>query len=152
MIAARSQGGDTLGRGQSGQAALLEGGILLPATPGAGKLFPQPTGIFHDRPGRLDDLVGTGVQLFVSGATVDGCDGTTVIPLNDDRPDAFVETGEPSAAAWLDYHSAVAALVRPDHYVYGTAATPAEAAELAPRFWRALTERAQDRRAVNSTR
>jgi len=139
MLAARQQGGPALGRGQSGQAALLEGGNLLTATPGAGTLFPQPTGVFDGRTGRLDDLVGSGVRLVVVDAAVDACAGTEVVVLNADTPGAFVETDGPSGAAWLKRYGAVAALVRPDHYVYGTAPTPAAARELARAFERAVT-------------
>ncbi|MEH0888761.1 hypothetical protein, partial [Enterobacter sp. UNJFSC 003] len=33
-------------------------------------------------------------------------------------------------AAWFDRHGIVAALVRPDHYVFGTARDPAELGDL----------------------
>jgi 3-(3-hydroxy-phenyl)propionate hydroxylase len=139
MIASRQQGGDTLGRGQGGQAALLEGGSLVTTTPGAGRLFPQPTGMLDGRAGRLDDLVGSGAQLVVAGAAAPAGADVRVVELNTDGSDAFVETGGPSAAAWLKQHGALAALVRPDHYVFGTAATAAAASELVRAFERAVT-------------
>jgi 3-(3-hydroxy-phenyl)propionate hydroxylase len=37
-------------------------------------------------------------------------------------------------AAWFARHGACAALVRPDHYVYGVAAAPAEIAPLVESF------------------
>jgi len=49
-------------------------------------------------------------------------DGLTPIALG---TDAARET-EGVVASWMQRHGAHAALVRPDHYVYGTAASDAE--------------------------
>jgi len=61
-----------------------------------------------------------------------------VVPLGGGAG-AVVESGGPSASAWLREHGAAAALVRPDHYVYGTAATAADVAELVESFWNDVT-------------
>jgi len=139
MIDARRRGQDSLGRGQGGQAALLERGIVRSGTPGAGKLFPQPSCTRAGRSGRLDDLVGTDLRLVVAGGfEPKERPRATVVSLGCGE-DAFVETAGPKAAAWLAEHGAVAALVRPDHYVYGTAATAGAAAELVDSFWSDVT-------------
>ena len=144
MISARRDGGRSLGRGQAGQAATLTCGLMR-ETAGAGSLFPQPTVARGSLSGRLDDLVGTGVRLVVSDATPLPAEvRATVVPLASDDPSAFVETGGPSAAAWLSEHGAIAALVRPDHYVYGTARSSDEAVELVRTFWKSIDATTQE--------
>ena len=139
MNAAREAGGSALG-GQSGQAAILERGILQTGGAGAGQLFPQPAGSINGTSGRLDELVGTGVRLVIDAAlAANAAPGATVVPLKGQEPNVFNETGGPCAADWLRHHGVVAALVRPDHYVYGTATTTHEAIELAHAFHSAIT-------------
>jgi len=120
----------------------LETGLLAPQPSSArGSLFPQP---WVRQPGgaqRLDDVIGCGWRLVVDG-TVAGLPPLPAAPARRlglrvaivggaGRAEAPVlaET-EGVLAAWFRRHAGVAALVRPDHYVFGLAATPAEIAPL----------------------
>jgi 3-(3-hydroxy-phenyl)propionate hydroxylase len=118
MTAALRANGSTLGHGQSGQAALLCQGLLRKADAGAGQLFPQPTVIVNGVPTRLDEAV-SGTRIVRAGASDDTVHITTA-----DAERSFTECAGPSARDWLGRHSVTAALVRPDHYVFGTARTP----------------------------
>lgn len=124
MKAARASGGPGLGASSGGQVAPLTAGILRPKDPGAGWLFPQPTGAYRGNAGRMDDCVGTGTRLVVDAADVlpdtSALEAARITPVVLD-PSGFVETGPPSARAWLAARGVRAALVRPDHYVFGTA-------------------------------
>ncbi|MBV8030879.1 MAG: bifunctional 3-(3-hydroxy-phenyl)propionate/3-hydroxycinnamic acid hydroxylase [Betaproteobacteria bacterium] len=79
----------------------LEAGFLSPIPhPANGTLFPQP----RMADGRLlDDVAGTGFRVF--------------------RKEFFNNT---QGAAWFERNGAIAALVRPDHYVYGVARDEAD--------------------------
>ena len=92
-----------------------------------GTLFPQPWIV---RPGgrlRLDHLAGTGWRLVLSAAAGDrvrasarehaGDDTLTLIDLADP---AWHEA-DAVLAGWMARHACQAALVRPDHYVFGIA-------------------------------
>jgi 3-(3-hydroxy-phenyl)propionate hydroxylase len=87
-------------------------GIVLAGTPAAGERFIQP--LLGDG-GKLDDLTGGGWRLFVRDGTIAG----------DARWVTRVESGDLSDAGavlrWLDARQVDAVLVRPDHYVFGTA-------------------------------
>jgi 3-(3-hydroxy-phenyl)propionate hydroxylase len=152
LLAARGAGGNPLG-GQGGQAALLANGLLQRDSAGAGELFPQPHVCTDNSPMRLDEVVGTGVRLVAIESALESplrSDPRTAVvalrePISPDdaracaASEAVCECGGPSATAWLREHGAVAALVRPDHYVYGTAATAADAAGLVESFWSDVT-------------
>ncbi len=92
----------------------LETGLLHPS-PGAGTLFPQPR---LEPDGALMDLrVGHAPRLVVvdGGRPRDMPAGVTLVDLTATREcDGVV-------AAWMQRHGARAALVRPDHYVFGSA-------------------------------
>lgn len=87
-------------------------GIVATGTASAGERFVQP--ILAD--GRkLDDLTGDGWRLFVRDAGVAGESAGVTRIMADDLPDSGAIT------AWLDARGVDAVLVRPDHYVFGTA-------------------------------
>jgi len=100
----------------------LETGLLATADrSGRGTLFPQP----RLADGRLmDQQHGHGWRLVVDATLAAPTDagGLTVIALAD--PDTQERDGV--VAAWMQRHGCHAAVLRPDHYVYGTAATAAE--------------------------
>jgi 2-polyprenyl-6-methoxyphenol hydroxylase-like FAD-dependent oxidoreductase len=147
LLAARRTGANPLG-GQGGQAARIAQGVVQCGSTGAGELFPQPHVRVRDGIMRLDDVVGAGARLMLASnvdlATVD--ERIAIVSLQDsvserETSDArtVFECGGPRATAWLRERGAVAALVRPDHYVYGTAATVAAAAALVESFLSEVT-------------
>lgn len=90
----------------------IEGGILLAGSPGAGKRFIQPRlldGML------LDDLTGSGWRLFVRH-DADGIRARDVTVI-----DASILQDRGAVLGWLDEHEVDNVLVRPDHYVFGTA-------------------------------
>ena len=87
-------------------------GFVAKGTAGAGERFVQPL-LADGR--KLDDLVGQGWRLFLRDGEVSGkAFGVTRI-VAADLPDNGAVLG------WLDARKADAVLVRPDHYVFGTA-------------------------------
>jgi 3-(3-hydroxy-phenyl)propionate hydroxylase len=101
----------------------LEAGLLSSrASSGRGTLFPQPrlaTGAL------MDTVFGHGWRLVVDAAALAvpaAPGGIAVIALDADG--ALDRDGV--LASWMRRHGCHAALLRPDHYVFGTASTPAE--------------------------
>ncbi|MBL8359709.1 MAG: bifunctional 3-(3-hydroxy-phenyl)propionate/3-hydroxycinnamic acid hydroxylase [Rubrivivax sp.] len=110
----------------------LEAGLLAPQdTPGRGTLFPQPR--LADGT-RMDDRCGHGWRLVLDEALEPppAAPGLTVLAFGRDG----LHDADGVLAAWCARHGCHAALVRPDHYVYGTAT---DAAGLDARLaqWRA---------------
>ncbi|MDR6790779.1 3-(3-hydroxy-phenyl)propionate hydroxylase [Sphingomonas sp. BE138] len=111
------------GRARSGQtetaADLIpayRNGIVASGTAGAGERFVQPA---IRGAGLLDDVFGGGWRLIVAddrgaNAEVDAI-GATTIALAD-----IVDDG--TVSRWLADRAVTAALIRPDHYVFGTTA------------------------------
>jgi len=99
---------------------------LLFDSPGAGTLFPQPRMIDKTQGALLmDQLHGCGWRLVNDGTLpLDAPAGVTPIHLGQ-QPEA-----DGVVALWMQRHGVHAALVRPDHYVYGSAADAAAAAAL----------------------
>ena len=103
----------------------LAAGFLGPeGPPGRGMLFPQPWLITPQGRMRMDDAAGRGFRLVTTAmpgtsldAAMDGLGGS-VIALG---PGGWQEADD-IAAHWLGARNARFALVRPDHYVFGTAA------------------------------
>jgi 3-(3-hydroxy-phenyl)propionate hydroxylase len=118
----------------------LEAGLLSdPGTLGRGTLFPQPrlagTGAL------MDHALGGGWRLVV-GAHAKAPNvvpkGITVVSLQrTPESDGIV-------AAWMRKHDCDAALVRPDHYVYGTAKGAASTSALLAQWDRRLHARARE--------
>lgn len=87
-------------------------GIVAEQTPGAGERFIQP--LLGD--GRkLDDAIGAGWRLYVRNAGIAGQAADVTRAVADDIADGG------ALLAWMDGHQVDAVLVRPDHYVFGTA-------------------------------
>ncbi len=125
------------------------------ATPLAGVLFPQPFVRAAGFAGRLDDLTGGCIRVVVHGvltaaeqvAYLDvlaplhgrlvllGATGASAA-----APGALLEVAEqqPLVAPWLSAAAQRVAVVRPDHYVYGTAASPAEGLHVLAQLKQAL--------------
>jgi 3-(3-hydroxy-phenyl)propionate hydroxylase len=103
---------------------------LLASVAGAanGTLFPQPRVKADGKSMLLDDVAGHGLRLML-GADADS--GQIAALESVKRCGAqVVQVGgkgwpeeDGIVAAWFARHGAVAALVRPDHYVYGVATT-----------------------------
>jgi 3-(3-hydroxy-phenyl)propionate hydroxylase len=117
----------------------LDCGLLAqPAHAANGTLFPQPAVTCGGNGGLLDDIAGAGLRLVLSeGVSADEIaalasvrdSGARVIRVGGLAGAAGVATGtqivaeaDGIVAAWFARHRACAALVRPDHYVYGVAA------------------------------
>lgn len=118
-------------------------GQLITGTPGAGSLAPQPYVASDGMPASrlLDDVTGRTFRVLISGAlpepslqllkeAVSSLDGSvsTILPAATavSDPEALVE----HTAVFTNWMSAIGkriAIVRPDHYVYATAATVEEA-------------------------
>jgi len=92
---------------------------LLSATPGTarGTLFPQPWIAAPGGPVRFDDMVGHGWRLVLDAGLTPPA--PTGLDARVASMDSLRET-EGVLAAWFQRHDCRAALVRPDHYVFGT--------------------------------
>lgn len=104
-------------RGRSNETAAdlippIEQGILAQHTPAAGERFVQPV---LDDGRKLDDLTSGGWRLFVRNASIGG----TAPGVS--RIDASALPDGGSITNWLDARKVDVALIRPDHYVFGTA-------------------------------
>lgn len=130
MIEARAAGKAGPGRSQDGQVVPLVDGAIRVGDAGAGLLCPQPEVRRDSRVAHLDDVVGCGVRLFFTDPALltetTRLEELAITPVClGNNEDGYVETGPPGAATWLNHYACAAALVRPDHYVFGTATSPA---------------------------
>ena len=87
-------------------------GLVASGTAGAGERFIQPV---LDDGRKLDDLAGDGWRLFVRDARIGGDARGISRIVAADLPDRG------AVLAWLDARKIDAVLVRPDHYVFGSA-------------------------------
>lgn len=121
----------------------LEHGIIASSTPQAGALFPQPHARSGQVTGRLDDLTGACVRVVVHGPLLNADKecylevlkslGGVLVHLTDGRGEEGilqVQEQTPLIAAWLEERAMNVAVVRPDHYVYGTAANAQDGLQL----------------------
>jgi 3-(3-hydroxy-phenyl)propionate hydroxylase len=136
----------------------LADGVVATGSPGAGTLFPQPwVARGPDSPVRLDDLTGAVVRvvsaqpltdgelaaLVSRAAALQGC-VVTLVPgaAGVCAAGAWqVDETAPLLQAWLEAHGARFAIVRPDHCVFGTAATLDDLQALLARFEAVLAGR-----------
>jgi 3-(3-hydroxy-phenyl)propionate hydroxylase len=116
---------------QNVQPALGDGVLLSGTHAATGTLFPQPWLLRDGQKLRMDELAGTGWRLVLKGGTP-----AAAMPALDGLPmsvtllhlgAAGVTEAEGVLENWFNTHQCSAALVRPDHYVYGVAATAQEA-------------------------
>ena len=117
----------------------LDTGLLTkqPST-GRGTLFPQPR-LLDGSQGEgslMDTRFGCGWRLVVDAALAPPVElpGLIVIALGG----ADVQEQDGVVATWMQRHSCHAALLRPDHYVYGTAASTEELTALLAEWQAAL--------------
>jgi 3-(3-hydroxy-phenyl)propionate hydroxylase len=119
-------------------AGVVDGG----GGPGTGARFIQP---FVERDGRrmlLDDATGTGFALLTTApdvlngldarqnGTLDRIGVSTFLVGDTAGPIPTLTDTEGCLGAWFAQHGATAVLLRPDRYVFGTAANTAELARL----------------------
>jgi len=114
---------------------LQKGLLAFPLHPAHGTLFPQPWIRTNDGRRLLDGVAGTGWRLVLDGRyavelTADvhallarvGMRPIRIAPAEADQAglDTVIEE-DGVLAAWFDHHGCQAAIVRPDHYVFGVA-------------------------------
>ena len=97
-------------------------GAIARGTPGAGERFVQPWVATHNGRALLDDVTGHGWRLFVRDARPDDHAAAALAPLDVTVVDVGAVADDGTLQRWLDERGARAALVRPDFYVFGTAA------------------------------
>lgn len=117
---------------------LAQGFLDAASAPPAGSLFPQPFVQTPQGLRLLDDVAGAGWRFVVRDACPDAealarADGMRVLRFAAKAADGYTEA-EGVLAAWFARAGVCAALVRPDHYVYGVADTPAAATALVRRL------------------
>lgn len=111
---------------QDVQPALRAGLLAAQAHPARGSIFPQPWLIVGGEKQRMDDVLGSGWLLVLDQhadaalrqqARVHARPGLTVVQLGSPG----CSEAEGVLARWFERHACTAALVRPDHYVFGVA-------------------------------
>ena len=108
---------------------LAAGALAEQDHPARGTLFPQPWIETAQGPARLDDVVGPGAVLVLAQATdVDASAVPTGVQVvacaTADRTAAgviVIQEQDGVLRDWFARHKVAAALVRPDHYVFGVA-------------------------------
>jgi 3-(3-hydroxy-phenyl)propionate hydroxylase len=111
-----------------------DGLIAAEGTPARGLLFPQPAIVEGSSSRLLDAFTGPTWRLILDGrrigkaegeALADGIDGFVVAAIAPDgegvADPSVLREKDRVLSAWFDRHGVVAALVRPDHYVFGAA-------------------------------
>ena len=108
----------------------LSAGLLSPdGGPGVGTIFPQPWLQASREPVRMDEVGGRGWRVVLQAtadagfaAAATGTAEVRVLALGD----ATYRDNEGVSQQWFTKHGCTAAIVRPDHYVYGVASSPAQ--------------------------
>ena len=109
--------------------------IAAEGTPARGLLFPQPAILENGESRLLDHFTGPTWRLVLDGrrvtqaegqALASAVEGMTVHAVAPEGANAVDDKAlrekHGVLASWFDRHGAIAALVRPDHYVFGAAA------------------------------
>ncbi|MBB6627805.1 bifunctional 3-(3-hydroxy-phenyl)propionate/3-hydroxycinnamic acid hydroxylase [Nocardioides sp. KIGAM211] len=124
----------------------LVDGLIARDTPGAGQVLPQPFVQRGEAAVRLDDLVSPGFRVVVAAAaevelnrlrTAVAPLGGSVIRIGETalaeaaagQPGSFIEC-DGVLTRWLEAVGSTIAIARPDHYIYATASSTAEAVAL----------------------
>ena len=109
---------------QDVQPPLAQGLLSADPHPARGTLFPQAwIAVDGSAPRRMDDLLGCGWRVIVAPGqpladpVPAGIPGLRIARVGDP---GLIET-EGVLSAWFARHSLAAAIIRPDHYVYGVA-------------------------------
>lgn len=110
--------------------------IAAEGTPARGLLFPQPAVADGTSSRLMDNLTGASWRLVLDGrkigvedvqalaGPIDGIVIKAVVSHDDTEADqGALREKDGVLSAWFDRHGAIAALVRPDHYVFGAAST-----------------------------
>jgi 3-(3-hydroxy-phenyl)propionate hydroxylase len=133
----------------------LSAGLCDFDTPAAGTLFPQPTVRGRSASRLLDEVTGAGVRLVVLGPVDEGrkseyrralaaVDGVLVeLAGTETGAQDAIEEDPPILRNWLRGLEACAVLVRPDHYVYGTARSHDQALALVAKLREGLAPTSQ---------
>ncbi len=119
----------------------LASGLLAAADQKArGTLFPQPSIKTLDGPRLLDEIAGHGWRLVLDGRKpppeMFAMTGISVIKVGRDG----LQEVDNVLARWFDTHECTAALVRPDHYVFGVAPSHEEIPALLTEWRIAVTQ------------
>lgn len=104
--------------------------------PARGTLFPQPRIVSGHEARLLDQVTGPGLRVFIDGrsdtsalaalcAAYPDLPAATIVPAGAGQPGTLEEI-DGVMAGWFDRHGVAAAIVRPDHYVFGAARNAAE--------------------------
>jgi 3-(3-hydroxy-phenyl)propionate hydroxylase len=107
--------------------ALAEGFISRTATSARGTLFPQPWLMTPTGARRMDDVAGGGFRLVSNRSAGRELTesirmlGWRMIQISERGATEGLQERDGVVQAWLESHGARYALVRPDHYVFGTA-------------------------------
>ncbi len=121
----------------------IEQGLIAgEGTPARGVLFPQPSIVEPSATTLLDKVTGVGWRVFLDGRKIAAGEGArlgtqlaglavhAVVPARNGHEEASVlEEADGVLADWFDRNSAVAVIVRPDHYVFGAARSLADLSE-----------------------
>ena len=116
---------------------LVTGLLADGAHPARGTLFPQPWLRTAAGERRMDEAAGVGWRVVWDGRQGSAAD-TPGLPSIAVGGAGLPET-EGVLAAWFDRYACAAAIVRPDHYVYGVALTADEVLSMLAELQRHLT-------------
>jgi 3-(3-hydroxy-phenyl)propionate hydroxylase len=109
----------------------LEGGFVSPAAhPANGSIFPQPRVRHAGGEALLDEVAGAWFRLVVqqnfAAKKTKLLEAMGIGLVRIGAGEGCLEEADGILARWFEKNGCTAALVRPDHYVYGVAATPGE--------------------------